>query len=69
MPDEKMYVYCEQPSEHYFLKSLVACISDGRIVEVCGYTEKEANLIIEEILKDKDELERRIIENRVYEEE
>lgn len=54
IPDNKVYIYSEQPDEHYFFKSIVACISDGRIVETCGYTENEAKNVLNEILKEKD---------------
>lgn len=50
-PDGKRYIYLEEPSTHYGFKTLVACISDGRIVEVCGYTESEAKAFITELRK------------------
>ena len=51
-PDGRRYLYLEEPSTHYGFKTLVACISDGRIVEVCGYTEQEARALIAELSKD-----------------
>lgn len=50
--------------EHYFFKSMVACISDGRIVETCGYTEQEAKEILDEIMKDMDGIREVVLENR-----
>lgn len=50
-PDGKRYIYLEEPSTHYGFKTLVVCISDGRIVEVCGYTESEAKAFITELRK------------------
>ena len=63
-PENKIYIYTEQPDEHYFFKSMVACISDGRIVETCGYTEQEAKDILDEILNDADGILEMILENR-----
>lgn len=51
-PEGKKYIYCEQPDEHYGFKTLVACMTDGRIVETCGYTEDEAKKIVNAIMKD-----------------
>lgn len=62
-PDGNHYVYCEQPDSHYGFKTLVACITDSRIVETCGYTEAEAKKIITEIMKHKDELDELISDN------
>jgi hypothetical protein len=56
-PDEKVYVYVEEPDAHYGFKILVACISDERIVEMGGYSEEEALAIIEEVKPYKKELE------------
>ena len=64
MPDGKQYVYCEQPDEHYVFKTIVACITDGRIVETCGYSKMEAEEIIKEVLKEKDNLCEIILDNK-----
>lgn len=64
-PDDKFYIYCEEPSVHYGFKTLVACINDERIVEVCGYSEKEAKDLLAEILNFRDEIEITIRENQV----
>ena len=50
-PDGKRYVYVEEPSTHYGFKTLVGCLSDERIVEVCGYTEQEAKDLMAKIKK------------------
>ena len=63
-PEGKQYVYCEQPDEHYGFRTLVACISDERIVEACGYSEEEAKSIVFEVIKYKDELMKLISDNR-----
>lgn len=49
-PDGKRYIYVEEPSAHYGFRTLVSCISDGRIVEVCGYTENEAKALMAELM-------------------
>lgn len=64
-PDDKFYIYYEEPSAHYGFKTLVACVSDERIVEVCGYSENEARDLIAEIINFKDEIEIMIKENQV----
>lgn len=64
-PDEKFYIYYEEPSVHYGFKTLVACVSDERIVEVCGYSENEARDLIEEMKNFKEEIEIMIKENQV----
>lgn len=64
-PDEKAYFYVEEPDIHYGFKMLVACISDGRIVELGGYTEEEALALIEEVKPYKGELEQILAKERV----
>ena len=64
-PDGKHYVYCEQPDIHYGFKTLVAGITDGRIVETCGYTETEAKEIIAEVVKYKDDIDELIVDNGI----
>lgn len=64
-PDDKVYVYVEEPDAHYGFKILVACISDGRIVEIGGYSEEEGLKIIEEIKPYKKDLESVFTEKRV----
>lgn len=64
-PDDKAYFYVEEPDCHYGFKTLVACVSDGRIVELCGYTEKEALSLIEEVKPYKEELEQILSQKRV----
>ena len=55
-PDGKIYVYCEKPDPHYFFKSIVACISDGRVVETCGYSLEEAQAVVPTLLSEKQEI-------------
>lgn len=64
-PDEKAYIYFEEPDIHYGFKILVACISDGRIVEIGGYTQEEAHGLIEEMKPYRKELEQILADNRV----
>ena len=64
-PEDKHYVYCEQPDSHYGFKTLVACITDGRIVETCGYSEKEAKEILAEVMKHKGRLDELISDSEV----
>jgi hypothetical protein len=64
-PDDKAYIYVEEPDAHYGFKILVACISDGRIVEIGGYSEAEARMLIDEISPYKEELEHILKQNRV----
>lgn len=64
-PDEKTYFYVEEPDIHYGFKILVACISEGRIVELGGYTEEEALALIEEVKPYKGELEQILAKERV----
>lgn len=64
-PDEKAYIYFEEPDIHYGFKILVACITDGRIVEVGGYSEEEAYALIEEMKPFTSEIERIVHENRI----
>lgn len=59
-----MAIYSEQPDEFYGFKAMVACISDGRIVETCGYTLDEAKKIMSEIMKEKEEIKSLILSNR-----
>ena len=65
-PDEKAYIYFEEPDVHYDFKILVACISDGRIVEVSGYTEEEALDLIEEMKPYRKDFEQILAEKRVF---
>jgi hypothetical protein len=55
----------EEPDRHYGFKMLVACISDYRIVEVCGYSEEEALSLIDEIKPYKEELKQILSQRRV----
>lgn len=63
-----IYKHFEQSNRlfvHYGFKTLTACISDGRIVELGGYTEKEALDLIKEIMPYKEELEQLHKANRI----
>lgn len=62
-PDDKCYIYYEEPDAHYGFKTLVACISDGRIVETGGYSEQEAKELIAGMMPEKEEIEK-IIKNK-----
>lgn len=53
MPNDQIFVYCEQPDSYFGFKTLLACISDGRIIETCGYLEDEARAIMQEIMANK----------------
>lgn len=51
MPEGKHYFYTKQPDPRYGAKTIVACYSDGRLIESCGYTEEEAKELVSVIRK------------------
>lgn len=63
-PGGKKYIYMEQPDSHYGFKTIVACLSDGRIVETCGFTLEEAKNIAKEVIKEQEYIEKMINEHR-----
>lgn len=52
-PENKKYIYMEQPDSYYGFKTIVACITDGRIVETCGFTLEEAKAVVKEVIKEE----------------
>lgn len=51
--NNKTYIYSEQPDEYYGFKYLIACLSDRRIVEICGYQGQELINICEKLMIEK----------------
>ncbi len=49
--DGKTYVYSEEPSVERCFKTLLVCLTDGRVVENGGYTFAEAEALRDEIIR------------------